>query len=124
MKSATVLGVSALALFCAPGWAQHEVSFKKDVQPLLKDYCISCHSPGGKGFEASGLDLRSYESLMKGTKFGPVVKPGDSLGSTFVTLIEGQAHPAVNMPFDIKGTLSKHKIAILRQWVNQGARNN
>lgn len=124
MKSGIVTGVVVVTLFGAPAFAQREVSFKKDIRPLLNDYCVSCHAPGGKGFEASGLDLRSYESLMAGTKFGPVVKPGDSLGSTLVTLIEGHGHPSVNMPYDIKGTLSKRKIATLKAWVNQGARNN
>jgi len=124
MKYGICVTVAACSLFCVPAFGRNDVSFAKDIQPMLHDYCVSCHAPGGKGYAASGLDLRSYEGLMAGTKFGPVIKPGDSLGSTLITLIQGQGHPAVNMPYDIKGTLSKRKIAILKQWVNQGARNN
>ncbi|MDP2694001.1 MAG: hypothetical protein Q8O58_03915, partial [Gallionella sp.] len=38
---------------------REEVSFREDVQPILHDYCVSCHSPGGKGHAKSGLDLTS-----------------------------------------------------------------
>ena len=46
------------------------VSFKRDVQPILHDYCVNCHEPGGKGYVKSGLDLTSYQGTMKGTIFG------------------------------------------------------
>ena len=58
--------------------AQKEISFKADVRTILDDYCMGCHVPGGKGYEKSGLDLRTYQSLMKGTKFGPVITPGSA----------------------------------------------
>ncbi len=54
---------------------QREVSYKADVQPILKQYCLECHTEGGKGTEKSGLLMTSYESLMKGTKFGSIIKP-------------------------------------------------
>ena len=73
--------------------AKNEVSYKKDVYPIIYDYCLNCHSPEGKGYNKSGLDLRTYEGLMKGTKFGSVVKPGDPETSTFVMMVEGRAKP-------------------------------
>jgi hypothetical protein len=102
-----------------------EVSFKNDVQPILHDYCISCHSPGGKGYEKSGLDLRSYEGLMKGTRFGPVVIPGNSEASTFTKLLTG-TNKGLKMPLGLNasGTLDRQYILTLRKWVKQGARNN
>jgi hypothetical protein len=104
--------------------AKNEVSYKNDVLPIFKDYCLNCHIPGGKGYEKSGLDLRTYQSLMKGTKFGPVVKPGDSLTSTLVILIEGRANPALSMPMGIKGSLMPDKVKLIKRWVEQGAKNN
>lgn len=38
---------------------QQEVSFKANVSPIIHDYCLSCHEPGGKGYEISGLDMRT-----------------------------------------------------------------
>jgi len=124
MKSAIMLGAAALVCFSLPALAQKEVSFKANIRPMLDDYCISCHVPGGKGFEKSGLDMRSYKSLMAGTKFGPVIKPGNSVDSTLIMLVEGRANPAINMPYGIKGSLSKDKIALLRKWIDQGAKDN
>jgi Planctomycete cytochrome C len=102
-----------------------EVSFKNDVQPILHDYCVSCHSPGGRGYNKSGLDLTSYENLMKGTKFGPVVIPGNSETSTFTKLLTG-TNRGLKMPagLNASGTLDRQYILIMRKWVQQGARNN
>ncbi len=104
-----------------------EVSFKRDVQPILIDYCVSCHhpSPSSKGYAKSGLDLTSYESLMKGTKFGKVVIPGDSEASTFTKLLTG-TNRGLKMPMGLNagGTLDRQYILTLRKWVKQGAKNN
>lgn len=102
-----------------------EVSFKNEVFPIIYDHCLNCHLPGGKGYEKSGLDLSTYESLMKGTKFGPVVKPGDSESSTFTKLLEGTAK-GLKMPagLNASGTLDRQYILTLRKWVRQGAKNN
>lgn len=102
-----------------------EVSFKNDVQPILHDYCVSCHSVGGKGYAKSGLDLTSYDGLMKGTKYGPVVIPGNSEVSTFTKLLTG-TNKGLKMPMGLNstGTLDRQYILTLRKWVAQGARNN
>ena len=101
-----------------------EISFSKEVQPVLVQHCLKCHDEKGQGTIASGLKLSSYEELLKGTKFGPVIKPGDSLSSTLVILIEGRANPSINMPHGNQAPLSSGQIQILRQWIDQGARNN
>lgn len=104
-----------------------EVSFKRDVQPILVDYCVSCHhpSPTAKGYAKSRLDLTSYEGLMKGTKFGKVVIPGDSEASTFTKLLTG-TNKGLKMPMGLNasGTLDRQYILTLRKWVKQGAKNN
>ena len=104
---------------CAP----KNVSFSADVQPILKQYCLECHEPGGSGFGASGFDISSYETLMKGGKFGALVIPGDPLTSTLNILVEGRAHPSIHMPHGRK-KLSDRETEILRDWVQEGAKNN
>lgn len=109
----------------AKAMGKSEVSFKNDVQPILQDHCVSCHAPGRKGYLVSALDLTSYEGVMKGTKFGPVVIPGDSNTSTFTKLLTG-TNAGLKMPMGLNasGTLEKRSILILRKWVTQGAQNN
>jgi hypothetical protein len=103
----------------------NEVSFQRDVQPILHDYCVSCHQPGGKGYVKSGLDLTSYQGTMKGTKFGAVVIPGNSEASTFTKLLTG-TNNGLKMPMGLNssGTLDRQYILVLKKWVKQGAKNN
>ncbi len=101
--------------------ANEVVSYELDVYPILSSRCVQCHEPGGSGFQASGLDLSTYEGLMEGTKYGRVVVPGDSLTSNLNVLIEGRAQ--VQMPHDQRPLL-KAQQNIIRDWVKQGAKNN
>jgi hypothetical protein len=103
---------------------QPEESYKKTVSPIIHDYCLSCHRPGGLGYEKNNLDMRTYKSLMKGTKFGSVIKPGDSFTSALIMAIEGRVHASIKMPYGMEGGLSKDKIGVLKRWVDQGAKNN
>jgi hypothetical protein len=126
MKTGILLGGMVLAVLSLPAMGEKpkEVSYKNDIRPLINDYCLSCHQPGGKGFEKSGLDMRTYQSLIKGTQYGAVIKPGDSFASTLIMLVEGRADPSIKMPYGINGSLSKDKIELLKKWVDQGAKNN
>ena len=125
MKTKILLGGAILAVLSFPALGENkkEVSFSTDIRPLINDYCLGCHQPGGKGFKKSGLDLRTYQSLMKGTRFGAVIKPGDSFASTLVMLVEGR-NPALKMPFGINGNLTKDKIDLFKKWIDQGAKDN
>ena len=115
----------ALATMVAPirsACAQHaQTSYAEDVVPILKGYCMSCHQPGGEGYAASGLDLTSYDGLMKGTKFGPMVIPGKPDSSNIIVLIDGKAQ--LRMPFGHKALPSCLRDTIY-SWIFQGAKNN
>jgi uncharacterized membrane protein len=100
------------------------MSYVQDIQPILQEYCIECHHQTGSGFLASGLDMSSYQNLMKGTKFGPVIKAGDSLSSTLVILVEGRADPSLKMPHGEKKSLTAEQTKKLRLWIDQGAIQN
>lgn len=103
--------------------SQRNVSFGADVQPVLKKYCLECHVPGGPGYITSGFDMSSYETLMKGGKYGALVIPGDPLTSTLNMLVEGRADPSIHMPHGRK-KLDEREMEILRVWVQEGAKNN
>lgn len=111
-----------LSAFSAP--AQQEVSYRNDVRPIIHDYCLSCHEPGGKGYEKSKLDMRTYQSLMKGTRFGTIIKPGDSFTSIIVQVVEGRVHASIKMPYGMNGGLSRENIGMLKKWIDQGAKDN
>lgn len=99
------------------------VSYAQDVAPILRGWCVSCHQAGGEGYKASGLDLTSYANLMKGTKFGPMVLPGQPDASNLVVLIEGRASPEIRMPHGEKQLPSCLRDEVW-SWVFQGAKDN
>lgn len=104
--------------------AKNSDVFKDKVVPILQLYCLECHLPGGKGYEKSGLDMRTYESLMKGTNFGPIVVPGDAFTSNMMVLLEGRSKHGIKMPFVEKRDLSRWEKHLIRAWINRGALNN
>lgn len=122
-KAVSRCSLAAVAVITLAACSPSGVSYKKDVQPILAKNCAECHAPGQKGFEASGLDTTSYQALMKGGKFGQLVKPGDALSSALNMLVEGRAHPSIQMPHG-RAKLPDKEIEILKVWVNEGAKNN
>ncbi|NDU91483.1 MAG: hypothetical protein G3I10_02535 [Ferrovum sp.] len=114
---------TSLAVLLLSGCGQHPVSYQKDVLPVLKANCFECHTPGGIGYEKSKLDMSTYDTLMKGTQFGPVVKPGDNLTSVLVMLIENRADSSIHMPYQ-RNLMSQPNIDTIKAWVAQGAKNN
>lgn len=110
-------------LLAASGHAENRgrVSFKEDVQPIIQYRCLECHQTGGPGTVSSGLNMETHDGIMKGTRYGPVVIPGNALVSNLNVLVEGRA--GIRMPHNRK-RLTPCEIQILRNWVNQGARDN
>jgi hypothetical protein len=114
----------ALMMVLAGCAREEAVSFSQDVKPIIDQNCIACHKPGGDGFEASGFSMVTYEDLMKGTKFGPMIISGDSAGSNMLVLMEGRADPSISMPHGAMKPVRKSDIETIRRWVDQGAKNN
>jgi mono/diheme cytochrome c family protein len=103
--------------------SQSKMSFRDDVMPIFVGRCISCHQPAGEGTEKSGLDLTTYAGVMKGTKFGPMVIPGDSESSNLMVLLDWRASPELRMPHGKKQLSTCDRDAI-RSWIREGAKDN
>jgi uncharacterized membrane protein len=104
---------------------QRVVSFQNDIDPILNEKCLQCHKPpDGSGYVRTGLDMETYDTLMKGTMFGTVIIPGDSKRSVINKLTEGRAGESMRMPHGDAIKLTKEEVELLNLWVNQGALNN
>ncbi|NND44292.1 MAG: hypothetical protein HKN58_03140 [Xanthomonadales bacterium] len=127
-ESGILLRLALAAALSATGAISCErtpaVSFAADVKPVLDRYCLECHQAGGAGFAASGLDMTTYANLMQGTRNGPMVVAGDTLGSNLVVLMEGRADPAIAMPHGGMEKVSAAEIETIKTWIDQGAANN
>jgi hypothetical protein len=103
--------------------ASAKTSFAEDVLPILRGRCFSCHSPGGEGTEKSGLDLTTYQGVMKGTRLGPMVLARDPQGSNLMWLLDHRGKPETFMPNHGKKLSTCDRDAI-RSWIREGALNN
>ena len=118
-----IVGTTALMPIRQACAQRGQMSYKDDIVPIFKGWCLSCHQPGGQGYKASGVDLTSYAGLMKGTKFGTVVIPNDPDGSTLVALIYGRTSPKIRMPFGHKPLPNCLRTNVW-QWIFEGAKDN
>jgi len=100
-----------------------KVTYSNDVEPILRSHCVECHTNGNMGAVESGLLIDSYQSLMNGSRLGPVVKPGSALTSSLYILISGKDELTVNMPHG-KAPLSDEDIETIRLWIDSGAAEN
>ena len=124
----------AIAIAVSGAGCSQDVSYQKDVNPILQANCLSCHDGQGEGegVEASGFSVQSYDDLMKGTRSGQMVVPGDSLSSSLYRLIDHQADPKIQMPphhdhavaSGRMNSLSGEQINTIKTWIDQGAKNN
>ena len=106
-----------------PPNSQSKMSFREDVVPIFVGRCVSCHQPNGEGTAKSGLDLTSYAGVMKGTKFGPMVIPGEPETSNLMLLLDWRASPELRMPHG-KKQLSSCDRNDIRAWIREGAKDN
>jgi hypothetical protein len=118
----------AAALLVLSGCGKKEeaptVSFSNDVKPLLDRYCADCHGEEGVGVDASGFRTDSYEHVMTGTRYGPMVEPGDPLSSSLYRLVSGrEVDPSIQMPHGEKKLLQS-EIKLIEDWIRQGAKDN
>jgi hypothetical protein len=80
--------------------------------------------PNGEGYRKTELDMTSFATLMEGSMYGPVVKPGNSRTSPLNMLIEGRAGSLKRVLEDRHKPITAGEVRVLRLWVEQGARDN
>jgi hypothetical protein len=100
------------------------ISYKTDVAPILSKYCDECHLNGGEGTENTGFVVENYDTVMIGTKYGPVVVAGDSTSSTLYRLVTGKVDKTIMMPHEKEEKLTGEELKVVQLWIDQGANNN
>ncbi|MEY3457379.1 MAG: hypothetical protein RL215_536, partial [Planctomycetota bacterium] len=85
------------------------------VAPILQQHCYSCHGPDS---QESGLRLDTLAGLNAGGHAGPAVIPGQPSESLLLVAVR-RIDSSLQMPPE--GRLTSDEIAILEQWIQQGA---
>ena len=116
--------LTALVSTTAPAFAQEgsvsaeniapgaEVTFERQVRPILKAYCFDCH--GGEETHG-GLDLRQRRFILRGGESGPGLVPGDTATSHLLSRIQTGEMP----PGEKKVPAADR--AVLERWILDGA---
>lgn len=98
------------------------VTYEKDIKPILEKSCVQCHS-GDR--PKSRYDMTTREGVIKGGREVKAVKPGQSAQSPMVHYAADLV-PEYEMPpvpkRDEFPALKKEQIALLRAWIDQGAK--
>jgi mono/diheme cytochrome c family protein len=90
------------------------LTYERDVRPLFKAHCFHCHGEGGE--LKGGLDLRLRRLLVKGGDSGEALVPGKPEESPLFDRIQ-----KAEMPPGDKKKLSPAEVALIRNWIAQGA---
>lgn len=93
-----------------------EVDYGKDVEPVLKKNCYSCHAGAQP---KSQLRLDKKPTAMRGGVGGVAIVPGNAESSRLIARVEGRGGEP-RMPL-ASTALSAREIAILRTWIDKGA---
>ncbi|MCH7728925.1 MAG: DUF1549 domain-containing protein, partial [Planctomycetes bacterium] len=97
---------------------ENEVSYLRDVKPLLARHCSNCH---GALKQNAGLRLDAARLILKGSNDGAVVVPGRANESLLIEAVTGRA--GFRMPPEGEGTpLSDEQIQLVARWIDQGAK--
>src|SRR4051794_17187535 len=90
-------------------------SIDQQAKAILDQKCVSCHGSA----RMSDLDLRDSGTILKGGKRGAAVVPGNAEGSLLYKAVKREGE--LQMPPG-KVPLTSAEIAVLRDWINAGAR--
>lgn len=105
------------------------VSYIDDVLPIFQVRCLGCHRPGGSaGYglrltEPAGYDLIVNQPSAQDPTYTLIV-PGDSSSSLLFLKLESDTPPVGTRMPPVGGPLSETQIALIADWIDQGALNN
>ncbi len=110
-----------------PPPAKRKVDFMKDIYPIFKESCLECHGPESQKGDDYRMDKRKV-AMRKNPKEGTAIIPGKSERSRMIHMVARLLEdkdlwmPPPNDEPDEQKPLKKKEIALLRAWIDQGAK--
>ena len=96
------------------------IDFNRDVRPILSENCLHCHGQDAARREAK-LRLDERESVLRPRDGYAVITPGKPEASELILRVTSRDSEEVMPPPDSNKHLTVEQIAILRQWIAEGA---
>ncbi len=120
--SCTLLLAACLAMLAGASRSPAaEVSFNRDVRPILSDKCFACHGPD-KSHREADLRLDVAQGLIGEADTPGVVVPGKPAESELFRRIVSSDDDDRMPPPDAGKDLTDAEIQLLRRWIEQGAK--
>ncbi|HAW97999.1 MAG TPA: chromosome segregation protein, partial [Opitutae bacterium] len=105
-----------------PAWASGpDLSFDRDIRPILSENCFHCHGPDEKERKAK-LRLDTKDGILADLGGYFAVKPGDPQESELFARISSDDPDEQMPPPDSNRNLSPREIALLKEWIAGGAK--
>jgi mono/diheme cytochrome c family protein len=111
--------VGVLVYWPGAAGADAPLDYARDVKPIFARHCYSCHGPKK---QKANLRLDSMAGLREGGDSGAAIVPGKSAQSRLVIALTGGNDDVPAMPPKEEPRLSAKEIALVKAWIDQGAR--
>jgi mono/diheme cytochrome c family protein len=112
---------AAGALFLTSAFAAERVQFNRDIRPIFSDTCYACHGPDENKIKGK-LRLDSLDAARKGGKSGePAILPGHPEKSEVMKRLRTDDADDHMPPAEFHKVLTKAQIALVEQWIKEGA---
>jgi hypothetical protein len=98
-----------------------KLTFNQTIQPILSENCYPCHGPDPGARKAKMRLDRAEFAYAPHDKSGPAIIPGRADKSPLVRKVEAKNPKDRMPPPEAHKTLKPEQIALLREWVKQGA---
>ena len=100
--------------------ATAQVSFDRDIRPILSNHCLQCHGPDSTTRKA-GLRLDLPAFAFADREHGAAIVPGDPEASVLLHRVTHSDVDERMPPAKIGKSLTDEQVALLRQWIADGA---
>jgi len=97
-----------------------EISFARDILPILSDNCFYCHGPDANHREGD-LRLDQKEDALASRDGKAAIQPGNPEESLVVQRLRTQDPDDLMPPPDSNKALTEEEIDKLEQWITSGA---
>lgn len=122
MRTPSVLSIAVACVIGLPHAGRAaDISFNRDVRPILSEYCFACHGFDAKQRKAD-LRLDVAEGAYADRDGNPPLKPGNLMESEVWLRVISESPEEVMPPPSTKKKLSAEQKDILRKWIEQGAK--
>ena len=117
-RSAIATAILMLSVASTEG---KEISFNRDIRPILSDKCYACHGPDENTRKADlRLDIEDNAFVPHGKYESAIIK-GDPENSPLYQRVITEDKDDVMPPFDSHKELSSKEIELIEQWIREGA---